>query len=138
MSDNSVSAFSPSTKKLEKVADNSEITCIELAGDHLFAGTKDGYFEIDTKTKKQVGPVHKKLPWTEITTIREIDGKVWFGSTWGAFMLKDDGEFSYYAGKRWIPSDTVADIAKGPENSSLNSYRQRIGANSAQRNDDVR
>ena len=119
LSENSISTFSPSTKRLEKVADNSDVTCIEVAGDHLFAGTKDGYFEIDTKTKKQVGPVHKKLPWTEITTIRNIDGKVWFGSTWGAFMLKDNGKFSYYAGKRWIPSDNVVDIAKGPDNSIL-------------------
>lgn len=119
LSENSISAFSPSTKMVEKVADNADVTCIEVAGDRLFAGTKDGYFEIDTQTKKQVGPVHKKLPWTEITTIRNIDGKVWFGSTWGAFMLKDDGKFSYYAGKRWIPSDNVVDIAKGPENSIL-------------------
>jgi len=119
LSENSISTFSPSTKRLEKVADNSDVTCIEVAGDHLFAGTKDGYFEIDTKTKKQVGPVHKKLPWTEITTIRNIDGKVWFGSTWGAFMLKDNGKFSYYEGKRWIPSDNVVDIAKGPDNSIL-------------------
>lgn len=119
LSENSVSAFSPSKKKLEKVADNSNISCIEVAGNHLYVGTKDGYFEMDTQTKKQVGPVHKKLPWTEITTIREIDGKVWFGSTWGAFMLKDDGKFSYYAGKRWIPSDTIVDIAQGPDNSIL-------------------
>ena len=119
LSENSISAFSPSTKMVEKVADNADVTCIEVAGDHLFAGTKDGYFEIDTKTKKQVGPVHQKLPWTEITTIRNIDGKVWFGSTWGAFMLKDNGKFSYYAGKRWIPSDKVVDIAKGPDNSIL-------------------
>ena len=119
LTENSISAFSPSKKKLEKVADNTDITCIEVAGDHLFVGTKDGYFEIDTKTKKQVGQVHKKLPWTEITTISEIDGHVWFGSTWGAFMLKDDGKFSYYAGKRWIPSDNVVDIAKGPDNSIL-------------------
>ena len=119
LSENSISVFSPSTKKLEKVADNADINCIEVAGNHLFVGTKDGYFEIDTKTKKQVGQVHKKLPWTEITIIREIDDKVWFGSTWGAFMLKDDGKFSYYAGKRWIPSDNVVDISKGPDNSIL-------------------
>jgi hypothetical protein len=119
LTENSISAFSPSIKKLEKVAENTDITCIEVVGDRLFAGTKDGYFEMDTKTKKQVGEVQKKLPWPEITTIREIDGKVWFGSTWGAFMLKDDGKFSYYAGKRWIPSDNVVDIAKGPDNSIL-------------------
>ena len=59
------------------------------------------------------------MPWTEITTISEIDGKIWFGSNRGAFMLKDDGKFDYYASKRWLPSDKVIDIAKGPENSVL-------------------
>ena len=119
LSENSISTFSPSNKKLEKVVDNSNITCIEVVENHLFAGTEDGYFEIDTKTKKQIGQVHKKLPWTEITTINYLDGKVWFGSTWGAFVLKDDGTFGYYAGKRWIPSDNVVDIARGPDNSTL-------------------
>jgi len=33
--------------------------------------------------------------------------------------LKKDGKISYYASKRWIPSDVVLDIAKGPENSIL-------------------
>ena len=75
--------------------------------------------EINPKTKKQVGAIHQKLPWTNITTINYLDGEVWFGTTWGAFKLNDDGKYSYYAGKRWIPSDNVIDIAKGPENSVL-------------------
>ncbi|MGN6493691.1 MAG: hypothetical protein ACTHLE_16940, partial [Agriterribacter sp.] len=36
-----------------------------------------------------------------------------------AFRLNDDGRFSYYASKRWIPSDTVKHIAQGPEGSVL-------------------
>jgi len=115
----SISAFSPNNKKIEKVIDNSNLTCIEIFGDKLIAGTTDGYFEINTKKKKQVGEVYKKLPWTEITTISEIDGNIWFGSTWGAFMLNEEGKYNYYASKRWLPSDTIVDIAKGPENSIL-------------------
>ncbi len=44
---------------------------------------------------------------------------LWFGSTKGAFRLNDDGRFSYYASKRWIPSDDVKHISKGPEGSVL-------------------
>ncbi len=119
LSEGEVYTFSPVNKKLELVLKNGDLTCIEVAGEFVFAGTKDGYFKIGAKSKKQVGEIQKELPWTEITTIKYIDGNVWFGSTWGAFMLKEDGKFNYYAGKRWIPSDIIIDIAKGPYNSIL-------------------
>ncbi len=65
LSKGTISTFSPKNNKLEKVTADDSLTCIEVAGDKLFAGTTDGYFEIDTKTKKQVGEIHRKLPWTE-------------------------------------------------------------------------
>ena len=127
LGENSISVFSPDKKTVENVIENSEVTCIEVAGSKLVAGTSDGYFEVNTKTKKQVGEVHKKLPWNEITTISEIDGNIWFGSTWGAFMLNEEGKYNYYASKRWLPSDKVIDIAKGPENSILILTDQGLG-----------
>lgn len=114
-----ISTFSPDNKELTKILDNRDVTCIEVASGRLIVGTNNGYFEIDLKTKKQVGEVQRKMPWTEVTTIRNIGGKIWFGSTAGAMLLRDDGKFSYYASKRWIPSDNILDIAKGPENSVL-------------------
>lgn len=119
LGEKSISVCTPDKMSVEKVLTNSNLTCIEVAGDKIFAGTSDGYFEIDTKTKKQIGEIHKDLPWTEITTISKIDENIWFGSSWGAFMLNDAGKYNYYASKRWIPSDKVIDIAKGPENSVL-------------------
>ncbi|MCF6357991.1 MAG: hypothetical protein L3J54_09325 [Draconibacterium sp.] len=115
----SINTFSPKNKETEKVIDNTNITCIEIAGNELVIGTSDGYFKIDTKSKKQIGKVQTKLPCTEITTISEIDGNIWFGSTRGAFMLNKEGKYNYYASKRWLPSDNVIDIAKGPENSVM-------------------
>jgi len=115
----SISVFSPEMKVVEKVLDNNNLTCIEVVSDKIIAGTSDGYFEIDTQTKNQVGDIYKKLPWTELTVIREINGKIWFGSTRGAFMLRNDGKFNYYASGRWLPSDNVVDIAGGTENSIL-------------------
>lgn len=115
----SINTFSPVKKEMVKVMDVRNLTCIEPTSTKLIVGTSDGYFEIDSKTKKQVGDVHKKMPWTDLTTISEIDGKIWFGSNWGAMMLREDGKFNYYASQRWIPSDTVVSIANGPENSIL-------------------
>ncbi|MFA5815647.1 MAG: hypothetical protein WC865_08510 [Bacteroidales bacterium] len=122
-----ISAFSPEKKELEKVVNNNTLTCIGITSDKLIAGTADGYFEIDLKTKKQIGNIHKQMPWTELTTISEIDGNIWFGSTWGAMMLRKDGQFNYYASQRWIPSDTIVHIAKGPENSVLILTNKGLG-----------
>lgn len=115
----SISIFSPEKKEISKVLDNRSVTCMEVVPGKLIVGTNDGYFEIDSKTKKQVGDLQRKMPSTELTTIRNIDDKIWFGSTSGAMLLQDDGKFSYYASKRWVPSDHIVDIAKGPENSVL-------------------
>ena len=61
----------------------------------------------------------KKLPWTEITAIENINGSLWFGSTKGAFKLRDDAKYDYYASKRWLVDDEVVDISKGPDKSVL-------------------
>lgn len=115
----SISTFAPDKNELLEVIRGANATCIELAQGKLIVGTTDGYFEIDSKTKKQTGDIQRKMPWTDLTTISNIDGKIWFGSTWGAMKLREDGKFDYYASERWIPSDTVVNIAKGPENSVL-------------------
>ncbi len=60
-----------------------------------------------------------KVPWPEINCIKEINGDLWFGSTRGAFKLNDNGQYSYYAGERWLPGDQVIALAEGPENSVL-------------------
>jgi hypothetical protein len=114
-----ISTFSPEKREFNIVLNNNSLTCIGLATGKLIAGTSDGYLEIDSKTRKQTGNAHKVLPWTELTSVTEINGNIWFGSTRGAFMLRKDGNFNYYASQRWLPSDSVMDIAKGPENSVL-------------------
>ncbi|MDQ2864153.1 MAG: hypothetical protein M3R50_11015 [Bacteroidota bacterium] len=123
----SIYTFSPANKLLAKVYSGNNLTCIEPANGKLVVGTTDGYFEIDAKTKKQTGSIQKKMPWTNLTSISQIDGTLWFGSTWGAMQLRKDGKFNYYASKRWIPSDTVIDIATGPENSVLVLTNKGLG-----------
>lgn len=123
----SVYSFDPDGSKLVKVFASDNLTCFEILPEKLIAGTPDGYFEIDLKTGKQIGDLHNKMPWTDLTTVSEIDGKLWFGSTWGAMKLREDGKFDYYASKRWIPSDTVISIAKGPENSVLILTNSGVG-----------
>ena len=127
LSKESVSTFNPKNNEVSEIFTGSNLTCMEVTAAKLIVGTSDGYFEIDSKTGKQIGDVQRKMPWTEITSIREIDGKIWFGSTWGAMMLREDGKFNYYASQRWLPSDTVVHIAKGPDNSVLVLTNRGLG-----------
>jgi hypothetical protein len=114
-----ISTFSPDKKEVALVFSNDSLTCMGLSDSKIIAGTHNGYYEIDKSTKKQDGDIRNVMPWTDLTIIEVIDGNIWFGSSWGAFMLKDDGKYNYYASQRWLPSDKVVDIAKGPDNSVL-------------------
>lgn len=112
-------SFNPVDKVLSSDYKREGLTClaVSLKRNGLIVGTREGYFVLDNNMK--AGEMQRKLPWTEITSVSEIDGKLWFGSTRGAFMKREDGKFNYYASRRWLPSDRVVDVEKGPENSVL-------------------
>ncbi len=53
----------------------------------------------------------RPLPWPELTCIdRDSAGRLWCGSTRGAFSIDRDGRIDYYAGRRWLHDDRVIDI----------------------------
>lgn len=116
-----ISTYSRKDKILQNVFVSSDARCFALRanGSELIIGTGNGYFRLDPGTKKQIGTAVTKLPWTDITTVAEIDGNLWFGSTRGAFMESADGKYNYYASKRWLPDDYVIDMTAGPGNSVL-------------------
>ncbi len=117
----SLSVFSVKDQSLAPAFAGNNFTCFTLANNNkeIVIGTKDGYLVVDTDSQKQKGEINKKLPWTEITTVQEIDSKLWFGTTRGAFTTGNEGKYNYYASKRWLPSDVVVDIEKGPNHSIL-------------------
>jgi hypothetical protein len=120
LSAHSISSYSIINNKLVPVYKGGPFTCFALS-DHdrsLVVGTNDGYFLLN-RHGEQIGDVQKKLPWPELTAIEEIDGKLWFGSTRGAFMLREDGNYNYYFGERWMPGKRVTHLSPGPENSIL-------------------
>lgn len=108
-------------KKLSKVLTGSDFTAFEITSKDtkIVIGTLDGYLTLDIPTGNQTGSINRKLPATKITTVKEVNGKVWFGSDLGAFALRTDGKFDYYFGERWLPGNAVIDIEKGPKNSVL-------------------
>ncbi|HUH47802.1 MAG TPA: hypothetical protein VLZ54_11655 [Arenibacter sp.] len=107
--------FVPGENALKEQYSGEDLTCAALAdlGERIVVGTKKGYFYLDEKK------IISKVPWPEITCIREISGELWFGSGWGVFKLGKDGKYSYFSGERWLPGNKVIHLAEGPENSVL-------------------
>ncbi len=105
-------------KKLSKVYKGKSLTSMVLTDDRIIIGTNDGILILNSKSFNKI-KTDKKLPWTEITAIEKINGSLWFGSTKGAFKLRKDGKYDYYASKRWLVDDNVMDISEGPNKSVL-------------------
>lgn len=118
-----IMAFVPG-KPLKEIYVGSGISSAALTneGADIVIGTSKGYFYLDDNK------LIENVPWPEITTIREINGSLWFGTTWGAFKLLENGHYSYYSGERWIPDNAVVEIAEGPENSVLILTNNGVGS----------
>ncbi len=117
----SISTFSSEKKQMNVIFNGNDFTAFDFSTDNknLYVGTNDGYFLVDIATKKQIGIKQTKIPTTEITAIKSIDNKVWFGTKNGAFALRKDGKFDYYNGERWLVSNKIIHISEGPEKSVL-------------------
>ncbi len=111
--------YKPGENKPGIILEDMPLTCFTLSDDNLWIGTTNGYLRLDTRSHEQTGSLEYRLPCPELTCIAEADGNLWFGSHRGAMMLRDDGKYNYYASERWLPSDTVISIIRGPEKSVL-------------------
>lgn len=117
----SIALFSVSSQTIAPKYSGNSLTSFALSASNkeLLVGTHDGYMVLNADNGSMVGAVRKKLPATNITVVRVIDGQAWFGSTKGAFRMRNDGKFDYYASERWVPSDNIIDIAKGEHENIL-------------------
>jgi hypothetical protein len=96
------------------------LNCLAPAHDSrtLLMGTSEGYVRLEPDLSDH-SPMQTRLPCTNITCIRAIGEKVWFGTPQGAFALRPDGQIDCYASQRWLVDDAVVDIQPGPEQSVL-------------------
>ncbi len=121
LSENAIYTLTDADQKLQKRFSGSDLTAISLAADksQIVVGTNDGILSLDAESFEETAPINKKLPNTQITCISEINGRLWFGSAKGAFSLRADGKYDYYASLRWLVDDKVSDISSGPDHSVL-------------------
>lgn len=118
LTNNALYVLDSSGIKFSKVFSGENLTAICLYKDNIIIGTSNGILNLSGESFK-AGELDQKLPWTEISSLKNINGELWVGSTKGAFKLRDDGKYDYYASKRWLVDDEVIDMAEGPESSVL-------------------
>jgi hypothetical protein len=110
--------FDARSLRLDRVYRGEGLTAFDLSGGKAWIGTGDGYLTVDLATNAVAGPF-RKVPVTDIRSVRAIGRKVWFGTSDGAFALRPDGRHDYYQGERWMPGRVVSHIGAGPEGSAL-------------------
>lgn len=110
-----LSTFTMSDKQIKPLYQGTELTAFAVTeeGKEIVVGTKNGYYLLDAETGKPNGALNNKLPATTITNVTVVNGNIWFGTTMGAFMLREDGKYNYYYGERWLPGEEVVDISAG-------------------------
>jgi hypothetical protein len=108
-------------RESELVLQRGDLNCLALAqdGKTLLVGTSNGYLRLDPNSFEQQADLVTRVPCPEITCIKPLGEKTWFGTPQGAFALHADGRIDYYASKRWLVDDAVVDIWPGPEQSVL-------------------
>jgi hypothetical protein len=121
LTEHSIVAFNPADKKVYPKYNGDGLTCFALAGNtnEILVGTHNGYFKLNGVTGKKSKEINNGLPCRDITVIKQIENKIWLGSINGAFTEEGKGKFKYYASKRWLPGNSVTDIAAGSNHSVL-------------------
>ena len=120
LTNSSLLFFNPSKNRIEKQLKGENYTAFELLKNstEIVIASTNGYLIFD-KGLNRITKTNRALPCNQLTCISEINGRLWFGSKNGAFMLKNNGEFNYYASRRWLPNNEVKHISKGTDNSVL-------------------
>lgn len=118
LAENGVYELLKTNNTFSKVYSSNKATSMALHQTQLVLGTSNGIITLDATSFKSSG-INKNLPCNEITSLQNINGTLWFGSTNGAFKLREDGKYDYYASKRWLTDNHVIDVAEGSEGNVL-------------------
>ena len=111
--------FSPNSGTVETVFSGTGFVSMAVNGEEILIAKSEGFLLVEADTGKEIQSMQTAIPATPIRFATTINGKYWFGSDLGAFMLRNDGKYNYYYGERWLPSNQVVHIAAGPDSSVL-------------------
>ena len=110
--------FNPKDQRLKEVYSGNGFTSMEIFQNDILIGTSSGIYFLNQENW-ELKKIMNQVPCPQITALKNIKGSLWAGSAKGAFKLREDGKFDYYASKRWLLDDHVIDISDGPDQSIL-------------------
>ena len=110
--------FNPKDQRLKEVYNGNGFTSMEIFQNDILIGTTSGIYFLNQENW-ELKKIMNQVPCPQITALKNIKGSLWAGSAKGAFKLREDGKFDYYASKRWLLDDHVIDISDGPDQSIL-------------------
>jgi hypothetical protein len=118
LTSNGLFKFNPKTREYLNLHEGKVLTSFDIQGNSAVIGTPNGFFKVDLVNGK-ASALQQKVPVPNITAVRVIGDRIWFGTTNGAFATRKDGKFDYFQGERWLPGNLVKTINPGPDNSVL-------------------
>lgn len=118
LTQNKLYLFSPQDQHLQEVFSGNGFTSMEMYQQQILLGSYRGIYFINPKNW-ELKKIVDQLPHPQITTLENVEGTLWVGSTKGAYKLRKDQKFDYYASRRWLLDDHVIAITEGPDQSAL-------------------
>ncbi|MCC5936120.1 MAG: hypothetical protein JJU34_02450 [Lunatimonas sp.] len=97
--------------QLEEILAVKGLQALAFRGAEVIAGTSTGYAVFSLSNRTQLVPWQENLPVPDVKYLSVSSEMVWAGTDQGAFRRLPDGNFRYYASKRWLMEDEVMDMA---------------------------
>ena len=90
---------------------SSAMSSMAISHEDMLLGTAEGYFGISLADGSTTVERRTQVPVPHITQLTTTEAGLWAATPQGAFLRKHDGDFRYYASRRWLDQDNVIDLA---------------------------
>jgi hypothetical protein len=102
--------FRLAADRLEPVHRGEQLTALAFRGEEILVGSRRGYYGVHARTGRLTLPLQQKVPVVEVTALAPTATGVWVGTPRGVYFQATGGGLRYFAGRRWLPEDTVIDL----------------------------
>jgi len=92
-----------------------ELTSLAVATNMVWVGSLRGVTALSRTNGAPLGRGAARAPRSAVTALASGPGGLWAGTRKGVWRLEASGRIRYFASRRWLPDDWVADVAADGE-----------------------